>query len=130
MAACGGGSPSGLASLHGTTSPNAGSPTVGPAAPAPHTDALDFARCMRRHGELGFPDPNDPGGFSTLALAALDTASRQFISADGTCRRPLPNDGQPTPPEFQQAITDGLRFAHCMRAHGVEFPDPGISGEQ
>jgi hypothetical protein len=129
-AACGGGSPSGVASLRATTSTHAGLPTAGSTASAPYTNALNFARCMRRHGEPAFPDPRDPGGFSTGALAALDTASRQFVSADGTCQRLLPNDGQPTPAEFQQTITDGLGFAHCMRAHGVEFPDPGISGDQ
>jgi hypothetical protein len=42
----------------------------------------------------------------------------------------LPNDGEPTPAEFQATITEGLRFARCMRAHGVAFPDPGISGDE
>ena len=129
-AACAGGSPAGVASLSATTPTHAGSPAGGSSASSPYTNALNFAHCMRRHGESAFPDPHNPGGFSTRALAALDTASRQFIAADGTCQRLLPNDGQPTPAEFQQTITDGLRFARCMRAHGVEFPDPGISGDQ
>jgi hypothetical protein len=25
-------------------------------------------------------------------------------------------------------FTDALNFARCMRAHGVPFPDPGLSG--
>ena len=37
-------------------------------------NALEYAHCMRRHGEPGFPDPSNPGGFSTRALAQLDTA--------------------------------------------------------
>jgi hypothetical protein len=41
----------------------------------------------------------------------------------------LPNDGQQTPVELQQTVKSGLRFARCMRAHGVPFPDPGISGK-
>jgi hypothetical protein len=85
---------------------------------------------MRAHGEPGFPDPKNPGGFSTAALERLNTASHQFRAADATCQRLLPNDGQPTPAELQQTISQGLRFAHCMRAHGVEFPDPGVSGEE
>lgn len=85
---------------------------------------------MRRHGEPDFPDPQNPGGFSTGALARRDTASPKFVSAENTCQRLLPNDGQPTPAELQQTIDNGLRFARCTRAHHVEFPDPGISGDQ
>src|SRR4029077_11584657 len=70
-----------------------------------------------------------PGGFSIRALAQLDTASHQYVAANDTCQRLLPNDGQPTPAELQATITDGLRFAHCMRARNVAFPDPGVSGD-
>jgi len=129
VAACGGGSGSSVASITAhSTSPSAS--THNPSASAPYANALDYARCMRRHGEPDFPDPSNPGGFSTGALARLDTESRRFVAADSTCLRLLPNGGQPTPAEFQQAVTDGLRFARCMRAHGVAFPDPGISGSQ
>jgi hypothetical protein len=85
---------------------------------------------MRAHGEPKFPDPRNPGGFSGTALARLDTQSHQYVRADTTCRRLLPNGGQPTPAEVQQVVTDGLKFAHCMRARGIQFPDPGISGDQ
>lgn len=129
-AACGGGSGSGVASIGTTPSTTTATPAGVPSEAAQFTNALRYARCMRRHGEPDFPDPNNPGGFSTKALAALDTASREFISADATCQRLLPNDGQPTPAELQQTIANGLRFARCMRAHGVPFPDPGISGGQ
>jgi hypothetical protein len=27
-------------------------------------------------------------------------------------------------------LANGLRFARCMRAHRVNFPDPGITGSQ
>jgi hypothetical protein len=103
---------------------------VSSSAAAPYTTALEYARCMRKHGEPDFPDPNNPGGFPTGALAALDTSSHQFITANSTCQRLLPNDGQPTPAELQSTIAQGLRFARCMRAHGVAFPDPGISGDE
>jgi len=129
-AACGGGSDAAVASISSTTAKGANASSGAPSASAPYTNALNYARCMRSHGEPDFPDPNNPGGFSTAALERLDTASHQFTAADATCARLLPNDGQPTPAELQQTITDGLRFARCMRAHGVQFPDPGISGDQ
>jgi len=99
-------------------------------ASANFTNALNFARCMRQHGVPRFPDPRNPGGFSTQALALLGMSSPQFVSAQRTCQRALPNDGQATPAELAQTVENGLRFARCMRAHGVRFPDPGISGMQ
>lgn len=117
----------GVASISSTTTSSAVS-TIAASASAPFTNALRYARCMREHGEVDFPDPSDPGGFSTTALARLDAASRQFIAADTTCLRLLPNAGQPTPVELAQTIVEGLRFARCMRARGIPFPDPGISG--
>ncbi|MCU1495081.1 MAG: hypothetical protein JWO62_2845 [Acidimicrobiaceae bacterium] len=128
-AACGGAPTSGVASIGSTTSPNVGASPGSAGESADFTNALKYARCMRGHGEPDFPDPQNPGGFSTGALARLDTASPKFVSAENICRRRLPNDGQPTPAELQQAIDEGLRFARCMRAHHVEFPDPGISGD-
>lgn len=52
------------------------------------------------------------------------------LAATSPERRLLPNNGQPTPAELQQTIAEGLRFARCMRAHHVSFPDPGVSGVQ
>lgn len=124
-AGCGGGSH--VASIGAKRS---AAPVTSSAAASPYTTALEYARCMRKHGEPDFPDPNNPAGFSTRALALLDPTSRQFIAANSTCQRLLPNDGEPTPAEFQATITQGLRFARCMRAHGVAFPDPGISGDE
>jgi hypothetical protein len=101
---------------------------AGQSAPTDFTNALKFARCMRANGEPGLPDPRNPGGFSTGALASLNTSAPAFVSSTKIWARLLPNDGQPTEAEFQQATADGLRFARCMRAHGVDFPDPGIAG--
>lgn len=76
-----------VASITATTSTRVSASAGTPTASAPYANAVNYARCMRRHGEPGFPDPNNPGGFSTAALARLDTASRQFISADNTLNR-------------------------------------------
>lgn len=83
---------------------------------------------MRPHGVPDFPDPSNPDGFSTRDLASLDVASSKFVLANNTCQHSLPNDGQGTPAELEQTIKNGLKFARCMRKHGVNFPDSGISG--
>jgi hypothetical protein len=124
IAGCGSGSH--VASL---TTTHTTKTTPAPGTVSQYTSALEYARCMRRHGETDFPDPSNPGGFSTAALNALNTQSHQFIAASTVCQRLLPNDGQPTPAELQVTITNALRFARCVRAHGVNFPDPGISGD-
>ena len=92
-------------------------------------DAVKFSHCMRAHGVLQFPDPRYPGGYSSASLDALDTSSPAFTSATDSCDRLLPNDGEPTPAEFEQAVIGGVKVAHCIRAHGFpNFPDPGIDG--
>ena len=50
------------------------------------------------------------------------------MSATSTCERLLPNGGQQTASEVQLAATDGVKVAKCMRAHGVNFPDPSVQG--
>jgi hypothetical protein len=114
-----------------------GPKSLSTAAPAPagspslsedYTDGLKYARCMRAHGERGFPDPTNPGGFPAAAIASLNTGSREYTSANGHCGQLLPNDGQPTPAQLQQVIGNALKFARCMRAHGQpNFSDPGVS---
>ena len=93
-----------------------------------YVQAVKFAHCMRAHRVPQFPDPQNPGGFSSAAIDALNTSSPAFISATNTCDRLLPNEGQPTTAEFEQAVVNGVKVARCMRAHGVNFPDPGIQG--
>ena len=101
---------------------------AGSGASAQYVDAVKFARCMRAHDVPQFPDPRNPGGFSSAAIDALNTTSPAFRSATNTCDRLLPNEGQPTQAEFEQAVVDGVKVARCMRAHGVNFPGPGIQG--
>lgn len=112
-------------------STTAGVPAAGASQSSEYTNGLKYARCMRAHGEPGFPDPANPGGFSSTAIESLDPSSHRFGSANSRCVRLLPNDGQLTPAELQQVIGMGLKFARCMRAHGQpNFPDPGVSGGQ
>ena len=97
--------------------------------------ALEFARCMRDHG-VDMPDPQvgdggfvrigpGPGGGSGKPEQPIDQ------EAEKACRHFLDKAvqesggaGRMEPKEQERA----LKFARCMREHGVDMPDPDFSG--
>ena len=100
--------------------------------------ALSYVDCMRSHGVPNFPDPSADGQINidfayggkdgSPASAGIDRMSPQYISADQSCRHLLPG-GVPTPAQDQKALAKELKFAQCMRSHGVpNFPDPTNAG--
>jgi hypothetical protein len=110
-----------VASLgHGSGS--ASHPAAGKASP------LAYSRCMRQHGVTKFPDPDSNG---QLRIAAgpgtgIDPESAVFKAAQQACK-----SLEPTPPAGQRKKMYGalLKFAQCMRKHGVaKFPDPQPDG--
>ena len=138
-AACGGGSAPGIASVGSTTTTAEVQPSPaasnGANAPAAYRSALDYVNCMRSHGVADMPDPEANGTLNVKfatggkdggpATSGIDRNSPQYISADKTCRPLLPNGGQPTPAQTEQALAKALKFAQCMRSHGVSnYPDP------
>lgn len=83
---------------------------------------LAFAQCMRAHGVPGFPDPSN-GQFN---LAGINQNSPQFVHAVGICGSSGGNTGAS---QQAQNVAQGLKFARCMRAHGVtDFADPATNG--
>ena len=87
--------------------------------------ALAFSRCMRSHGVPNFPDPASSGVIPKETPQQLGVSNSQFQTADRGCQHLLPNGGQPTPGELRQSWSDFLKFAQCMRRHGVSnWPDP------
>ncbi|MBV9946439.1 MAG: hypothetical protein JOZ69_06305 [Myxococcales bacterium] len=90
---------------------------------------MAFASCMRSHGVPSYPDPRvtssggvqiSPGGGNPNAPA--------FKSADAACHELLPNGGAPSGASAQDRA-QGLKFADCIRAHGIpSFPDPDRDG--
>jgi hypothetical protein len=94
---------------------------------ANYQKAVSYAQCMRSHGEPDWPNPTSQGNF--LLPPSLAPFSPQFRSANRACAKLLPNGGQVSPAVVQKAIEDDLRFAACMRTHGVpDFPDPTQNG--
>ncbi len=87
------------------------------ASPTHQAGELAFAVCVRGHGVPNFPDP---GG---AVPPGLDKHSPQFRTAWQACASLLPQ-GQRSQPSAADKESF-LRFAACVRAHGVpNYPDP------
>jgi hypothetical protein len=86
--------------------------------------AVKFAECMRANGVPHFPDPDPKGDFNF----GVDVTPEVFTKAVDACKALQPPgslSGKRTPK--QQSAS--LRFAQCVRDHGVkDFPDP-VNGE-
>jgi hypothetical protein len=130
-AACGGPAGHSVAELSTSATTHAPASTTGvsppqdlPAQPSEvQRELLKFAQCIRSHGVPGFPDPNGQGAFPPAQVQALK-GSPQLKAAGDACEGDLPSAIRSfTTPQGQAAL---LRFAQCMRSHGVaNFPDPG-----
>ncbi len=117
VAACGGG-PSSTGS-GGSSTGSGGSPT---AAGPPQSQELAFARCMRAHGVTDFPDSGGP--LQPSPGSDLDLNNPTYRAAQQACRSLEPG-GHLSPAQVAQNDTNALKFAKCMRNHGIiKYPDP------
>jgi hypothetical protein len=97
---------------------------------ATYAQSLAFAKCMRSNGVPKFPLPDGQGNFNNAQIFALVDNSGQANNAMHQCRSVLPNAGTGLTVEQiqqiqQQNLTNAVKAAHCMRAHGItNFPDP------
>jgi hypothetical protein len=115
-----------------------GSPHAGGSAASP--SAVSYSACMRSHGVPKFPDPGNDGQVPKADPQLLGISSSQLQAAQRTCQHRYPTNGGTLsanslrqcyesgvcPPALvQQALNAGLKFAQCMRSHGLpSFPDP------
>jgi hypothetical protein len=115
----------GLAACGGGSSNN--TPTTSTGSTDTMARAVQASQCMRAHGVTNFPDPRTAG---PGAKNGLDPNSPTFRAAQTACRQYFP-PGAPTPPaQSAQREAQLLRFAQCMRSHGVpNFPDPNGQGD-
>ena len=105
---------------------SASSSTRASAGSAQATGALAFSRCMRSHGVSSFPDPDSSGNVPKNKVIPL-ASSPQFRVASRACQHLVPNSNRPqtTHAEVEAALSGMVRFAACMRSHGVQnWPDP------
>ena len=92
---------------------------------------LAFSRCMRAHGISDFPDPSSQGGIALNGGPGsdLNPSSPQYQAADKACKPLLPPQKTMNPAQQAAARAQALKYAQCMRAHGIsDFPDPNSQG--
>jgi hypothetical protein len=119
LVACGGKKDDdGVASAGGSAKASAS-----PSATANVRDAqLKFAQCMRENG-VNVPDPA-PGGKGGVRLQDTGADPAKVQAATKKCQPLLQAGGQIGTPNDPKAQDQLLKFARCMRAHGVKMKDP------
>jgi hypothetical protein len=84
---------------------------------------------MRSHGVSAYPDPGSSGQLPKITPAnesQLGVSDSQFNAAQTACQRLWPYRA-PTQGQQRQQLNEDLKFAQCMRSHGVpNVPDPTI----
>jgi len=99
---------------------------------------------MRSHDVPNYPDPGSDGNLPKGTAQAFGVSNSQYQAAEQACRHLLPNSdttftasltqclmtGDCPHAVVQQALTEGLNFARCMRNHGVpNWPDPTVDSQ-
>ncbi len=112
----------------GSSSPSSSSGSGGGRSDA---NALAFSRCMRSHGITNFPDPETKGGLTRLRFRVSPGGPTQqtMETAQRACKRYAPFEQVHLSPqqkvERQEAV---LKFARCMREHGVDVHGSASGG--
>jgi hypothetical protein len=90
---------------------------------------LDFAKCMRENG-VNMPDPETDGnGGVSIAIEGGPGDEDTIDAAHEACEKHMPKGPmKDLDPEKRQALEDAMvAFARCMRAKGIDMPDPQTS---
>jgi hypothetical protein len=123
LIACGGSNDTdGVASLTDTSgqSTTNGSQSSGGGSRDFEKAQLEYAKCMREHG-VDFPDPVN-GRFQFKEERG---DQRKLDEAQKACRDILEKAKPPVTEEQEAEMREAaLKFAKCMRQHGVDMPDP------
>jgi hypothetical protein len=87
---------------------------------------------MRSHNVPNFPDPDSQGQITiSNSTNGIDPHSTTFQAAQTACQTTLRGHGTGArnPQQQAQAQAAVLRYAQCMRSHGLpNFPDPDSHG--
>jgi len=121
-AGCGSGSAGpGVAST-----PSSGTHSAASSNSSNYSRKVKYAACVRSHGEPNFPDPSASGGFNI----SVNPNDPKLLAAERACLQYAPGGGQITTGNFTPTqLIHMLKYAQCMRAHGIlKFPDPTSKG--
>ena len=119
-----GGSTSGGPAASTGTSASAGT-SGGTGGQGNFPSAAGYSSCMRSHGVPEYPGPDSSGNLPKIdSSAQVGVSAPVFAKAQTSCQSLWPyqalNQGQ-----LQQELTEAVKFAACMRSHGVpNWPDP------
>ncbi len=102
-----------------------GSPASATGGSSAYQKALPFAQCMRSHGIENFPDPDSSGGFNVGD--SVNTNTPQYAAAKRTCVQLHPYNMLLSPQQKAGLMSRALKFARCMRAHGLPNCGPSES---
>jgi hypothetical protein len=89
---------------------------------------VKFAQCMREHG-VNVSTPTGAAGAIKITGTAGAANPHSLEAAQDACKRYQPSGGkQSISPAERAALEDAsLKFAQCMRSHGVNVPNPTTS---
>jgi hypothetical protein len=87
--------------------------------------ALDFAQCMRENG-VDMEDPTAGGGVQLRVGPETGNDPATVRKAEEACREHMEKAKPPELSEEDQREFKerALKFARCMREHGIDMPDP------
>ena len=94
-----------------------------------YTARLNYAKCMRAHG-VNMSDPSRNGGPAAGGANIRSMRSNpKFQSANKACSSYLAKafSGAANPAQRAQFQQQLVKFAQCMRSHGIDIPDPTTS---
>jgi hypothetical protein len=131
-AGCGGSSGAKVAQLETTTAASGSSNAVAAASSSSKPNPAAFSACMRKNGVPNFPDPDAQGRLFVRInpKGGISPTSAAFRKAQQACQKLAPNGGNRGAALGKGGEEQMLRFAACMRSHGVpKFPDPQFSAD-
>jgi hypothetical protein len=109
---------------NGIATAGGGSPTpaaTGTPAPDASDAALQFARCLRKHGiDVPDPDPNN-GGLAALSQDLRNAPAGKRNAALKACQQYL-GGGSTADPQQRAQLTQ--KYVDCLRRHGEDIGDP------
>ncbi|GGO10919.1 hypothetical protein GCM10010116_21950 [Microbispora rosea subsp. aerata] len=82
---------------------------------------LKFAQCMREHG-VDMPDPGPDGRIRIMSKKGEQAVTEKAMQA---CRHLMKGAvGDKAAADDPQMRDRMVKFAQCMREHGIDMPDP------